>query len=95
MICHAAFCFAAAIGALPVAVIQPSLDALLVAAIGVTSLLESGLAATRRTAVAMAAVAVPANPEHRVACAAAADPLIENRLVNRHAHPHGGTGQRR
>jgi len=89
MICHAAACLAAAIGALPVAMIQPGFETLPVAAIGTTLLLESGLAATIRTAVAIAAVTVLANPERAVASAVTADPLPENRLMSRHAHPRG------
>jgi hypothetical protein len=90
MTCHAAVCLAAAICLLPVAVIQAALDALLVAAIGTAPLLESDLAATSGTAVALSAITVPANAEHRLAAAAAADPLVENGCVNRHARRTAG-----
>ena len=89
MISHAVAWLAAAVGAMPVATIQPALETLLVAPSGTAFLLESGLAATIRTAVAMAAVTVLANPERAVASAVTADPLPENRLMSRHAHPHG------
>ena len=90
MTCHARVCLAAAICLLPVAVIELCLDTLLVAAIGTAPLVESGLAATNGIAVALAAITVPANPELRVASAAAADALVENRFVNRHVRPHAG-----
>lgn len=91
MTCHAAVCLpAAAIGALPVAMVQPCLDTLLIAAVGTAPLLQPGLAAAIRTAVLLATIAVLAKPEHRVTSAAAADPLVENRLVNGHARPPAG-----
>src|SRR5579864_4049483 len=92
MICHAAGSLpaAAAIGALAVALIQPGFDTLLVAAIGTALLLESGLAATHRTAIALAAITMPANAEWSVASAVAADPLIENQLVSCHVRPQAG-----
>lgn len=84
---HAVVCGAAAIDALPVATIQAGLQALLVAAGGTALLPQSGLVAAIRTAVAVAAVTVPANPERALALAAA--PLPQNGLVSRHAHPRG------
>ena len=84
MICHVVD-RAAEIGALPVAMIQPSLRTLPVAAIGSALLLESSLMPACRTAVSMAAVTVLANPEGPVALAVSADTLKENRVVSRHA----------
>jgi len=86
MTCHAVAA-AAAIGVLTVAMIQLSFDTLLVAAIGTAPLLESGLAAAHRTAVALAAITVPANKEPGVASAVTADALVENGLVRRHGPP--------
>jgi hypothetical protein len=87
MISHAVVGLAAAIVALPVAAIQPGLETLLVAAIGTALLLQSSLVAAMRTAVPMAAVTTPANPERALASAAAS--LPENGLLSRHAHPRG------
>jgi hypothetical protein len=84
MIRHAAIGQAAAIGFLPVALIPPALRTLLVAAIGGTPLLQSGLLAAIRAAVGMATVAVLANPERGLASTETADPLQENRSVSRH-----------
>jgi hypothetical protein len=76
-----------AVGALPVATIQPGLETLLVAAIGTALLLQSSLAAAIRAAVTLAAVTVRANPERAVASVAA--PLPQNCLLSRHPHPRG------
>jgi len=90
MTCHACVCLAEAVCFLPVAMVQPCFGAVLVAAIGAAPLLESGLAAASGAAIALAAITVPANPEHHVASAAAADPLMENRLGNGHARLQAG-----
>ena len=83
MTCHAVG-RAAAIVVLTVAMIQPGLPTLLVAAIASAPLLQPGLATAIRTAVDMAAVTVLANPEGPVAFAVSADSLMENRVVCRH-----------
>jgi len=64
-------------GALPVAMIEPAFGTLLVAAVGGTALAAAGLSAAIAAAIALSAVAVLADPEHRVTAAAAAnaDPL--------------------
>jgi hypothetical protein len=62
---------AAAVIALPVVLIQPPFGTLLVAAIGTTPLLEPRRRATARAAIALAAITMPTDPEHRVASAAA------------------------
>ena len=84
MISHAVVGLAA-VSALPVATIQPSLQTLLVAAIGTALLVQAGLAAAVRATVAMAAVTVLANPDRAVAFAAA--PLPQNNFLSRHAYP--------
>ena len=62
---------------LPVAMVQSSLGALLMAAIGGTSLLPAGRIATLGTAIALPAITVAADPEDRVATRATADALPE------------------
>jgi hypothetical protein len=66
---------------LPVAVVQPSFPALLVAGIGAASLLEPSFTAASATAIALPTIAVRADPEHRVASNAAANPLPENHFA--------------
>src|SRR5262245_33173275 len=85
MTCHALVCLAAEIGMLPVVMIQTRVRTLLVAAIGTAPLLDARLLTTIRAAVAVATVAVLANPERGEASMVTADPLPENRLVSRHA----------
>ena len=67
-----------AIGTLPVPVIEPAFEAQLMTTIGGTALLAPGFRAASRTAVAVASIAVRANPEHRLAPLAAANALPEN-----------------
>jgi len=67
-------------GALPVSVIEPAFGAQLVAAVGISALLASGVRAAGGAAVALTAVAVRTSPEHRLASLAAANPLPENHL---------------
>lgn len=59
---------------LPVAMIEPSLRALLAPAIGASPLLEPGLLATGQAAIALSAIAVRAEKEHRTASAPYANP---------------------
>lgn len=74
---------------LPVAMIQPSLVALLVTVVGATTLPDAGFGATRGAAIALSAIAMPTDPEHRVTLAA--KPLTENRFaVSRHVRPQAG-----
>ena len=71
--------------------IELSLRTLLVAAVGAAALLESRLSAASRAAIALAAVAVLTDPEHRLASAAAANPLTENGFaMYRHPRPQAG-----
>ena len=77
--------------ALPVAMVESSFQAPLVAAVGAAPLLQSRLSTASGAAVALSAIAVLADPEHRVASSAAANPLPENYFaVGRHPCPHAG-----
>lgn len=65
------------VGFLPFAVMQPAWEALLITGISLAPLKKPGWVAARGAAVALATIAVPANPELRPACATGS--LIENR----------------
>jgi hypothetical protein len=67
--------------ALTVAMIEPSLFALLMAAIGGASLPLPGLVSTGRAAVAVSPVAVLADEEHHQAGRDVAGPLTEDKFV--------------
>ena len=76
---------ALAIVLLPIPVVEPAFGTLLIAAVGRPVLPAPGFAAARRAAVALSAVAMYTNPEHRLASLAAANPLPENHFcMNRH-----------
>ena len=76
---------------LPVAMVEPSFRAPLVAAIGAAALSETGFGAARGAAIALSAITVPADPEHRVASNAEANPLTENHLAMKsHVRSHAG-----
>ena len=91
LIRHAGLRLAPPVPVLPVAMIQPSFLTSLIAAVGAAPLLEPGGGAASAAAVALAAVAMPADPEHCLAFAAKANPLKENRFaMNRHARPWAG-----
>jgi hypothetical protein len=78
---------ALAVVLLPVAMIEPAFRTLLIAAVGRAVLPAPGLAAARRAAITLSAIAMRANPEQRLASLAAANPLPENHLsMNRHPH---------
>jgi hypothetical protein len=81
-----AFCVtAAAIPLLTVAMIQPPLGALLMTPVSRALLPAPRLAATRRRAILLPAIATHANPKYRPALRVAAKPLPENNFsVNRH-----------
>jgi hypothetical protein len=69
--------------------IQPSFSTLLVAAVGAPPSPELGCGATSGAAIAVSAIAVLTDPEHRVA--SAAKPLTENYFaMNCHARPQTG-----
>ena len=73
------------IGALPVAMIQPSLDAVLMTPVGCAMLPAPRMTAALRAAITLAAIAAGANPEHFPAVGVAAKPKPENNFpMNRH-----------
>lgn len=65
--------------ALPVSMVQPPFRTPLVAAVGAAPLIDSRRATAIVTAIALPAVAVPADPKHRLT--ATAEPLPENRFA--------------
>jgi hypothetical protein len=70
---------------LPIPVVEPAFRTLLIAAIGRPVLPAPGFRAASRAAIALTAIAVSTNPEHRLASPAAANPLPENHFsMNRH-----------
>lgn len=76
---------------LPVAMVQSSFRAPLVAAVGAASLLAPGFSAAKEAAIALSAITMLADPEHRVAFTAAANPLPENHFsMSRHPCPQAG-----
>lgn len=80
---------------LPVAMVQSSFQAPLVAAVGGASLPEPGFRAASGAAIALPAITVWTNPEHRMATTAAANPLPENYFaMSRHRCARAGAGQR-
>ena len=72
---------AAPVIALPVAMIKPSFGALLVTAVGAPSLMDTGSLTALGTAVALSAIAVPADEEHRVTLVTEANSLPEYRFA--------------
>jgi hypothetical protein len=76
---------AATIDALPVAMIQPPFDAVLMTAVGCAMLPAPRLAAALRAAITLAAIAAGANQEHCAAIGVAAKPKPQNNFpMNRH-----------
>jgi hypothetical protein len=68
--------------------IEPTFGAPLVPAVGFSALLASHYQTASRAAIALPAVAVRTNPEHRLASLVAANLLPENRFWrNRHPPP--------
>jgi hypothetical protein len=66
--------------------IEPSFEALLIAAISRAMLTEAGLPAASQAAIALPAVAVRAQEEHRPALPGTAKPLPQNHFpMGRHA----------
>jgi hypothetical protein len=85
LIRHARPAPALAVLLLPIPVVEPAFRALLIAVVGRPVLLAPGFGAARRAAIALAAIAMRANPEHRLASRPAANALPENRFsMNRH-----------
>jgi len=70
---------------LPVAVVEPAFGTLLIASVGRPVLPVPRLDAARRAAIALSAIAMCANPEHRLASLAATNALPKNHFsLNRH-----------
>ena len=79
---------ALAIMLLAIPVVEPAFGTLLIAAVGRPVLPAPGFAAARKAAIALSAVTMCANPEHRLASLAAANALPENHFsMNRHPPP--------
>ena len=95
MIRHAPQAAAVPVGPLPVAVIEPSLPALLVPPVG-----GPPLAPPRFPPAALAAVLVPpvtmtTDPEHHATAGPPAEPLPQGLFAGPHPRPSGGTRQTR
>ena len=77
--------------ALPVAMVEAAFWAALVATVGAASLLASRFGTAGEAAIALSSITVRADPEHRVASTATANPLTENDFaMNFHARPQTG-----
>ena len=73
------------VSTLAISMIEPAFRTPLVAAVGDTVLPPPGFRAAIRATIALPPIAVCANPEHRLASLATANPLPENRFaLNRH-----------
>ncbi len=94
MIRHAAAA-AFPVGPLPVAVIEPSLPALLVPPVGGSQLLPPCFPPASVAAVSVAPVTMTADPEHRATADTPAKPLAQGLFAGPHRRPSGGTGQPR
>ena len=91
MIRHAGLRPALPVLPLTVAMIPPSFRTVLVTAVGTAALMESGLITAGEAAIALSAVTVRAEIEHRSAFAAQANPLPENQFaMSRHASSQAG-----
>jgi len=77
---------AASVPLLAIAMIEPSFRALLVAPVGGPPLQAASLCAAPGTAVPVAAIAVRADEEHRLAPSTPANPLPQNRFAMNHRH---------
>jgi len=86
MIRHARLDVTAAIPPLAIAMIESAFGALLVAAVGATSLVQPRVPATNETAIALAAVAARTQEELGAAFAVPANPWSEAIVRRRHAH---------
>jgi hypothetical protein len=85
LIRHARPTVTLAVRTLPVPVVEPAFRTPLVAAIGSTTLLAPGFRTASGAAIALPAIAMRTNPEHRLASLAAANPQPENHFsMNRH-----------
>lgn len=86
LIRHAGLRAAMPVGALPVAMIEPALGALLVTAVGLAVLPAARLAAAIQAAIAMSAITARTDKEQRVTFAPETNPRTENHFAsNGHA----------
>ena len=83
------------VGPLPVAVIEPSLSALLVSPVGIPQLLPPRFPPAPLPAVSVAPVTMTADPEHHTTAGPPAKPLTQWLFAGPHRRPSGGTGQPR
>jgi len=83
---------AASVRVLAIAMIELPFGALLVASVGAPPLLPTGLLTALVAAVAVAAVAVRADEENRVAALSKANPLPQNRFAMNHRHASSQAG---
>jgi hypothetical protein len=78
LIRHGVSCVTLAVDALAVSVIEPAFWTPLVPAVGIAALLASGFQTASRAAVALAAITMRTDPEHRLASLVAANSLPQN-----------------
>ena len=83
MIRHAGRRVTLPVSTLPVAMIEPALRTSLVAAVGSTVLSPPGFTAAHRAAIALSAITVLADPEHRMTAAGTANPLSQNQFARK------------
>ena len=95
MIRHAPTAAAFPVDPLPVAVIEPSLPALLVLPVGGPPLLPPRFPPAALAAVSVAPVTMTADPEHHATVGPPAKPLTQWLFAGPHRRPSGGTGQPR
>jgi len=85
LIRHARPAPALAVVLLPIPVVESAFGTLLITAVGRPVLPAPGFSAARRAAIALSAIAMCTNPEHRLASLTATNPLPENHFsMNRH-----------
>jgi hypothetical protein len=88
MIRHASLDLTAAIPPLAIAVIEPAFGALLMTAVGATSLAEPCVLATAETAIALAAITTGTQEEQGAAFTVPANPSPEAIVIVRRRHAH-------
>jgi len=86
LIRHGVSCVTLAVGALSVSVIEPAFGTPLVPAVGIAALPAAGFQTAIHAAIALPAITMRTNPEHRLASLAAANSLPENYFSMR-LHP--------
>ena len=96
MIRHARLALALAVLSLPVAMIEPSLRTLLMAAIRATPLMKPCLLTAGEAAIALAAVTVGTEEEQGAALGAETKPLSQNQIArSAHVMSRAAPGQQR